>query len=393
MVCQQLLFTETSVVPDSWWLTNLQWRTVLASDLMKAVADGFIAPALAEDYADCGLYGRYQEQLGLAGHRRLAGLLSGNEQESFLRSVDQTAAFVSYDSAQLRKFFSNMVRLLSDSPIALSSFGLDHVQAEIKRVVREKVVAGEGVTATDLFNLFGDNSVLRDRAMSMFRPIYVINAPLNYGYHLALAGDEKDRLYGAVLTLLRDIALSMPTYQLFMMDDIESLCTPLNIDDPVFRDAGVLTYEEIAGARSLYFRKLKEAFIAFCEGGIGQITLENAFKNYQSDIRDYLAQRNNRFDVILAKGIRTAATMAGYAGKAASSVGTTASIIHGYPPLPSFLVGLSVGVLAHFIQRCLEEAAIVSQKAASSAGHQKLFTRLDVWMGNRQAMEQGRFLD
>ena len=46
MLCQQLLFVETSIIPDSWWLSNFQLRRVLEnSDLEGAIREKYIIPA------------------------------------------------------------------------------------------------------------------------------------------------------------------------------------------------------------------------------------------------------------------------------------------------------------------------------------------------------------
>lgn len=391
MLCQQFLFVETSIIPDSWWLSNLQLRRVLEnSDLQSAVRENFLIPARGDKFISDGLFGRFKQQLSLPPGKRMANFIPDTLHGHFLSGVDKQGGFVAYDALLLGNFFSNIVKFVSKTPQSLEPFGLAHVHPAIEFLVSEKSKVGENLTASDLYNLFGYDKSLQDRAMAMFRPIYAINAPANYGYHITLAGDEGDRLHNAMLSLFSGLYRASSPQDLLSKKAMDNISVPLKIDDPVFKEAGMLTFDEIAGARAVHFDSFKKSFVGYCRGNIGNAVLENAYKSYQSNLRDYLTKRNAKFDLFVAKSVNEIAVLSGYASKVSGCIAAHYAEQNGFVNWEPVVIGSSVAIIAHFVQRVLDQISTKKDSQAMEKGKIKLLTRLDVWMGNKRAIKDGR---
>jgi hypothetical protein len=390
MLCQQLLFVETLIIPDSWWLSNFQLRRVLEnSDLEGAIREKYLIPARSNKFAATGLSGRFEQQMSLPEKERMANLITDQSHRQFLKKVDLQGGFVLYDDSLLGQFFSNIVRFVSQSPESLEPFGLAHLQHSIEALVVEKTKLHNNLTATHLFDLFKRDKSLQDRAMAMCRPIYLINAPATYGYHIALAGDKEDKLYRSILRLFSGLSIAAAPQHLFSEIAAGSISIPLQIDDPVFREAGFLTFDEIASARTLHFGKFKDSFVGYCRGEIGEAVLEDAYKSYQSNLRDYLTKRNAKFDIFVSRRIRDIAALIDYGSKGAAGVVAYVAANGGFVDWQPVVIGASVAVIAHFVQSILKQNATSKETDAISKGKTKLLTRLDVWMGNKRAIKDG----
>jgi hypothetical protein len=89
MLCQQLLFVETLIIPDSWWLSNFQLRRVLEnSDLEGAIREKYLIPARSNKFAATGLSGRFEQQMSLPEKERMANLITDQSHRQFLKKED-----------------------------------------------------------------------------------------------------------------------------------------------------------------------------------------------------------------------------------------------------------------------------------------------------------------
>lgn len=210
----------------------------------------------------------------------------------------------------------------------------------------------------------------------MSRPIYLINAPLNYGYHIAIGHDERNRLYRSVLRLLDSLRSNIHEAHLFQPSEIRELLSPVHIDDSIFKDAGMLRFDEINDARAVHFGKFKTTFVEFCEGAVDTLDLEEAYRSYQSNLKGHLTRRNARFDMIVAKSARTLATTSAYVGKIAPPFAAAAT---GFQVPESYYVQVTLGLLAQLLQRGLEAFAGAKEARANLVGTRKLLTRLQAW--------------
>lgn len=382
MLCQQLLFVETSIIPDSWWLTNNQLRKVLQdSHFEQAINEKYIIPARSDIYKDSGLAGRFENQISLPRSKRLANFITDLSHHSFLKKVDLEGNHVIYEGNQLGRFFSNLVTLISASKESLEPFGLSQAHKEISSLVSSINASGVNVTATDLYNLFENNKTLQKRVMNMCRPIYAINAPANYNYHISLAGGEQENMQKSIAKLFHGLSCLVEPQELLSKKDTEDMMIPLDIDDPVFQNAGMLTFDEIAGARAVHFPEFKENYISYCRGDIGNASMEEAYKSYQSNLRDYLAKRNARFDIFLTNRIKDVRSLT-LVGAGAATAATTIAYHNGLLDLTdSAVVGFGVAVLSNLILKEIDALAIRKSDSATNKGKKIILNRLDTWMG------------